>query len=70
MFRLAVLGPIPGGGFGLVRQCTQCHPRRDGSGDPACRGFGAGCLGYRSSALAAATAGDFVRLDAKRLPRR
>ncbi len=47
MFRLAILGPILRGGFGLARQCEQCHLAGDGQGDPSCRGFGAGCLGYR-----------------------
>jgi hypothetical protein len=69
MFRLAIVGPVPGGSFGLARQCMQCHLGGRSTGGPACRGFGAGCLRYGSKALAV-PANDFVRFDAGRLARR
>ena len=46
MFRLAVLGPILAGGFGVARQCVECNRRQSRHDHPRCSGFGAGCLGY------------------------
>jgi len=70
MFKLAVLGPILSGGFGLVRQCTQCYRRQPAGSDPPCAGFGAGCLGYRPTTLVADPSDYHVRLIAKNAPSR
>jgi hypothetical protein len=69
MFKLAVLGPIVTGGFGLARQCALCRAGRPGERIPACHGFDAGCLGY-GPGTPAASAGDYVRFDTKRFARR
>ena len=50
MFKLAVLGPIVTGGFGVARQCVDCYRSRSSYGGVPCFGFGPGCMEYRSQA--------------------
>ena len=50
MFKLAVLGPIVTGGFGVARQCVDCYRSRSSYGGLPCFGFGTGCMEYRSQA--------------------
>ena len=47
MFKLAVLGPIVTGGFGVTRQCVDCYRSQSSYGGVPCFGFGAGCINYR-----------------------
>jgi len=44
---LAVIGPVIGPRLGLARACVGCVEAREGRG--ACHGFGAGCIGARST---------------------
>jgi hypothetical protein len=46
-FELAVVGPIIGGGLGIAHQCLACYRAKGITDEPACAGFGPGCLGFR-----------------------
>ena len=43
MFETAILGALPGGCMGIVRQCIECRERL-GPDAPQCPGFGPGCF--------------------------
>ena len=46
-YKLAVVGPILTGRLGLGQQCLACYQARKSADEPACMGFGPGCIGYR-----------------------
>ena len=50
MFKLAVLGLIVTGGFGVARQCVDCYRSRSSYGEVQCFGFGSGCIEHRPKA--------------------
>ena len=68
MFKLAVLGPIVAGGFGVARQCVDCYRARASYGGVPCFGFGPGCMEHRPQARSGATATS--RIKAQEQPRR
>ena len=68
MFKLAVLGPIVTGGFGVARQCVDCYRARPSYEGVPCYGFGPGCMEYRPRARDATAASPGVRAQAR--PRR
>ena len=44
MFKLAIVGPVFIGGYGVARKCLTCYQARGGENETQCFGFGPGCL--------------------------
>lgn len=55
-FKLAVVGLTLRGGLGIAHQCLACYHARATTDEPACAGFGSGCLGFRPIRLDASSA--------------